>query len=68
MTTCKDCIAPLLCGASLEDHIADGEEREIVGCDSEQYFYGRLLKDAPDYWRFHIGEQENGGSRQGGGR
>ena len=51
MTLCKKCIAPLLCGVTPEDHLIDGELREIIGCDDKKCFYGRLLKDAPDYWR-----------------
>jgi hypothetical protein len=53
MTLCKDCIAPLLCSVTPEDHIINGEEREILGCNEESNIYGRLLKDAPDYWRLN---------------
>lgn len=54
MPSCKDCGTPLICLASPDDHIdpADGKIKEIVGCNTEKFIYGRLLSDVPDYWRF----------------
>jgi hypothetical protein len=53
MTLCKNCDYWAICLANPEDHIIDGEVREILGCNQESYIPGRLLADAPDYWRLH---------------
>lgn len=52
---CKSCESWAICMATQEDHIVDGKEREIVGCDHEKFHFGRLLKYVPGYWRLKTG-------------
>jgi len=67
MTLCKDCDAPDLCLAfrAADEYVSPtGELRQIVGCDTEAYIFGDILKDA-DIKQIGIaltGEREQGGS------
>jgi hypothetical protein len=52
MINCNTCGCPGICLATIDDHIVNGECREIVGCDADRFFYGKLLSDVPYYWRY----------------
>jgi hypothetical protein len=52
MPDCRTCGLPGICLARIDDHLIDGEAREIVGCGADRFVYGRLLQDVPDYWRY----------------
>lgn len=49
---CHTCGCPGICTATVDDHLALGEGREIVGCTPTAFLYGKPLKEVPDYWRY----------------